>query len=155
MSALRSLVLAIELATEKRDEAGRHLMQAQRAYLQGQNQLEQLANYATDSEARWVSSAQVSMSTGILQHHYQFMDRLHHAIGLQDGVLANLQQQVEVERKRVQEAEMRLAVLQKLLAKKQMERAMLMARREQRQTDEFAAMQHARAMEQLHSGEMS
>lgn len=155
MSALRSLVLAIELATEKRDEAGRHLMQAQRAYLQGQNQLEQLANYAADSEARWVSSAQVSMSTGILQHHYQFMDRLHHAIGLQDGVLVNLQQQVEVERKRVQEAEMRLAVLQKLLAKKQMERAMMMARREQKQTDEFAAMQHARAMAQLHSGEMS
>ena len=95
MSALRSLALAIELATEKRDEAGRHLMQAQRAYLQGQNQLEQLANYAADSEARWVNSAQVSMTTGILQHHYQFMDRLHHAIGLQDGALANLQQQVE------------------------------------------------------------
>ena len=50
---------------------------------------------------------------------------------------------------------MRLAVLQKLLAKKQMERAMVMARREQRQTDEFAAMQHARAMAQLNSGEMS
>lgn len=155
MSALRSLALAIELATEKRDEAGRHLMQAQRAYLQGQNQLEQLANYAADSEARWVNSAQVSMTTGILQHHYQFMDRLHHAIGLQDGALANLQQQVEVEKRRVQEAEMRLAVLQKLLAKKQMERAMVMARREQRQTDEFAAMQHARAMAQLNSGEMS
>lgn len=155
MSALRSLALAIELATEKRDEAGRHLMQAQRAYLQGQNQLEQLANYAADSEARWVNSAQVSMTTGILQHHYQFMDRLHHAIGLQDGALANLQQQVELEKRRVQEAEMRLAVLQKLLAKKQMERAMVMARREQRQTDEFAAMQHARAMAQLNSGEMS
>lgn len=155
MSALRSLALAIELATEKRDEAGRHLMQAQRAYLQGQNQLEQLANYAADSEARWVNSAQVSMTTGILQHHYQFMDRLHHAIGLQDGALANLQQQVEVEKRRVQEAEMRLVVLQKLLAKKQMERAMVMARREQRQTDEFAAMQHARAMAQLNSGEMT
>lgn len=155
MSALRSLALAIELATEKRDEAGRHLMQAQRAYLQGQNQLEQLANYAADSEARWVNSAQVSMTTGILQHHYQFMDRLHHAIGLQDGALANLQQQVEVEKRRVQEAEMRLAVLQKLLAKKQMERAMVMARREQRQTDEFAAMQHVRAMAQLNSGEMT
>lgn len=155
MSALRSLALAIELATEKRDEAGRHLMQAQRAYLQGQNQLEQLANYAADSAARWVNSAQVSMTTGILQHHYQFMDRLHHAIGLQDGALANLQQQVEVEKRRVQEAEMRLVVLQKLLAKKQMERAMVMARREQRQTDEFAAMQHARAMAQLNSGEMT
>lgn len=155
MSTLTALALAIELATEKRDEAGRHLMRAQRAYWLAQNQQEQLENYAAESETRWMNSAQAAMSTGILQHHYQFMDRLRHAIGLQDGVLADQLQQVATAKRLVQEAEMRLAGLQKVLEKKQMERTRMMVRREQRQMDEFAAMQHARGMAQLHSGEIS
>lgn len=155
MSTLKALALAIELATEKRDEAGRHLMQAQRAYLLAQNQQEQLESYAAGSEARWMSSAQVSVTMGILQHHYQFMERLRSAIGLQDGVLADLLQRVDAAKKLVQEAEARLAGLQKVLERKLRERALVMARREQRQTDEFAAMQHARSMAGLHSGEIS
>lgn len=155
MSTLRALALAIELATEKRDEAGRHLMQTQRNYLLARNQQEQLETYAADSETRWISSAQVSMATGILQHHYQFMERLRHAIGLQDDVLADLLQRVDAAKTLVQEAETRLAVLQKVLERKLRERSLVMAQREQRQTDEFAAMQHARSMARLHSGEIS
>lgn len=155
MSTLRALALAIELATERRDEAGRQLMQLQRTYLQAQHQMDQLRNYAEDSEARWLGSAQVSTSTGILQHHYQFMDRLRHAIGLQDGVLADQWQQIEAARRLVQEAEVRLAVLQKTMERKLRERSALMARREQKQMDEFAAMQHVRSMVRLHSGEQT
>lgn len=153
MSTLRALGLAIELATEKRDEAGRQLMQAQRAYQFAMNQLGQLESYAADSEARWMSSAQVSVHTGVLQHHYQFMERLRHAIGLQDGVLADQQRQMDAARQRVQEAEAKLAGLKKVLARKQTEIVKTQARREQKQMDEFAAMQHARSMAQLQSGE--
>jgi flagellar FliJ protein len=153
MSTLRALALAIDLATEKRDEAGRQLMQAQRTYQFALNQLGQLESYAADSEARWLSAAQVSVDTGVLQHHYQFMDRLRHAIGLQDGVLADQQRQMEAARQRVQEAEARLTGLKKVLARKQMEQLKAQARREQKQMDEFAAMQHARSMARLQSGE--
>jgi flagellar FliJ protein len=153
MSTLRALALAIDLATEKRDEAGRQLMQAQRTYQFALNQLGQLESYAADSESRWLSAAQVSVDTGVLQHHYQFMDRLRHAIGLQDGVLADQQRQMEAARQRVQEAEARLAGLKKVMARKQMEQLRTQARREQKQMDEFAAMQHARSMARAQSGE--
>lgn len=153
MSTLRALALAIDLATEKRDEAGRQLMQAQRTYQLALNQLGQLESYAADSEARWLSAAQVSVDTGVLQHHYQFMDRLRHAIGLQDGVLADQQRQMEAARQRVQETEARLAGLKKVMARKQMEQLKTQARREQKQMDEFAAMQHSRRMARLESGE--
>ena len=153
MSTLSALALAIELATEKRDEAGRQLMQAQRTYQSALNQLGQLESYAADSEARWLSAAQVSVDTGVLQHHYQFMDRLRHAIGLQDGVLVDQQRQMEAARQRVQETEARLAGLKKVMARKQMEQLKTQARREQKQMDEFAAMQHSRRMARLESGE--
>lgn len=155
MSALSSLALAIGLATEKRDEASRHLMKAQRACQFAHDQMEQLESYAADSEARWVGAAQVSISTGILQHHYHFMERLRHAIGLQAGVLEEQRRQIDSARRLLQDAEARLAGLQKVLERKHKERAMLMARREQKQMDEFAAMQHARAMAQRLNGEMS
>ena len=155
MSTMSALTLAIQLAHERRDEAGRGLMQAQRAYMQAQNQLDQLETYAADTEARWVSAAQIAMSTGILQHHYQFMERLRHAIHLQEGVLADMRRQIEAAKLQVQLAETKLAGLQKVLASQQRAWRLKLAQREQRETDEFAAMQYTRNMAQRLSGEIA
>jgi flagellar FliJ protein len=150
MSGLKSIDLAIEVALKKRDLAGKHMVDAQRNLQFEHNQLDQLESYAADSEARWSASAQVSMTPELLRHHYQFMDRLRQAIVLQQTTITDVQLQLEVLRKLLITAEMRLSSLQKLRARKQSEHSAVLARREQKQTDEFAAMQFARAAVRLH-----
>lgn len=153
MSFMRSLSLAIELATDRRDEASRQLAQVQRTQASAHDQMQQLERYALDSEGRWMGSAQVSMDPEVLRHHYQFMDRLRHAIGLQSDVLLNLQGQVEQARRQLLEAETRLAGLNKVLQRKQQEQLRALERRDQRQTDEFATQQYLRAQRELAHGE--
>jgi flagellar FliJ protein len=155
MSALKSVVLAIGVATRKRDLAGKQLVQAQRACQFAQDQLDQLESYAADSESRWMASAQISVSPELLQHHYQFMDRLRHAIGLQNGVMDDLTRQFNDVKKMTLEAEFRLAGLQRVMKRKQADMADAMTKREQKQTDEFAAMQFARLKSRPRYGEIS
>jgi flagellar FliJ protein len=155
MSALKSIALAIEVATQKRDQAGKYLVQAQRACMFAQNQLDQLESYAADSEARWTVSAQISMTPELLRHQYQFMGRLRHAISLQMSVMADLEFQLDAAKKRTLDAEFRLAGLQKVVKKKQADVALKLNRREQKQMDEFAAMQFARATSRPAYGEIS
>lgn len=155
MSALKSVALAIDVATRKRDQASKQLVQAQRACQFAQGQLDQLESYAADSESRWMASARISMSPELLQHHYQFMDRLRHAIGLQDGVMVDLKRQFDAVKKMTLDAEFRLAGLQQVMKKKQADLAVVVARREQKQMDEFAAMQFARGLTRPRHGEIS
>jgi flagellar FliJ protein len=155
MSALKSVALAIEVATRKRDQAGKLMVQADRACHFARSQLEQLESYAADSEARWTATAQRSISPELLLHNYQFMGRLRHAIGLQNGVMDDLKGQLEEAKKRVLEAEFRLAGLQQVMKKKKADQAIALSRREQKQMDEFAAMQYSRAVLRPRSGEIS
>jgi flagellar FliJ protein len=155
MSALKSIALAIDVATRKRDHAGKLLVQAQRACLFAQNQLDQLESYAADSEARWTASAQISITPELLQHQYQFMDRLRHAIGLQRNAIADLDFQRDAARKRALDAEFRLAALEHVMKKKRSNLTAQASRREQKQMDEFAAMQFARVARHPSFGEIS
>ena len=155
MSALKSVVLAIDVATRRRDLAGKQLVQAQRACQFAQGQLDQLESYAADTEARWMTSAQLSMSPELLQHHYQFIGRLRHAIGLQDGVMDDLRRQLDAVKKLALDAEVRLAGLQQVMKNKQADLARVVARREQKQMDEFAALQFARVSARPRHGERS
>lgn len=145
MTAVKSVQLAIEVATQKRDQAGRQLVQAQRACLAAEGQLAQLRGYADETAAKWATGAQRLTSAELLRHHYQFMDRLQQAIDLQQQVLADEGLRVEAAKKVALEAEFRLAALKQVLKKKQAEHARRQARREQRQTDELAGNMHRRA----------
>ena len=144
MSDLRSLTLAIEVATRKRDEADQALVQARRAVQFAQGQMDQLESYAADTEARWATANATTVSAELMLHHQQFMQRLRHAVGLQSGVLADLQRQVETARQRRVQEEVRLAAFEQLLKKKRTEQARLADRREQKQMDELAVLKYAR-----------
>lgn len=145
MSAVKSLALAIEVARRQRDQADQALMQARRAVQFAQGQLDQLQSYAADTEARWATATAVNVSAELMQHHQHFMQRLRHAIGLQDGVMADLQRQVETARQRRVQEEVRLAAFEQLMKKKLSAQAQLEARREQKQMDELAGLKYARA----------
>ncbi|MFN4361369.1 MAG: flagellar export protein FliJ [Hylemonella sp.] len=144
MSELKSLTLAIEVAERARDQADQAWQQARRGLQFAQGQLEQLSNYAADTDARWATAAAATVSAELMQHHQHFMQRLRHAMGLQSGVISDLERQAEAARQQRVQKEVRLKALQQLLEKKRAARAQLVARREQKQMDELAVLAYTR-----------
>lgn len=153
MPQLKSIRLAIELATRRRDEAAKVLAAAKRTQGFSQGQMAQLQGYAQDTDARFIGSTTVVLSAELIRHHYQFAERLQQAIALQTGVLGNSRRQVELSEKALLEAEFRLAGLNHILKTRQVALQLIQKRREQRATDEFASMQHARTQARSLSGE--
>lgn len=155
MSGIKSFLLAIDMATRERDRASQGLMRVRDAHLFAQEQMTQLQGYAEETESRWTAAAQTSTTPELMRHHYQFMERLQHAIGLQKVVLENSGRKVDAARQLVLEAEFRLLGLKQMVNKKQADVAALQARREQKQTDEFAAQQTRQSTSGYFGGERS
>lgn len=153
MSALKSVLLAIELATLQRDELTKTVVRMERNLGFARGQMAQLQGYAADTDARWTGSASRGISLELVRHQYQFMDRLQQAITMQSGVIANAERQVELAKANVLRAEFRLSGLNQILKTRQTDMQRTKKRRDQRHTDEFAAMQHARNRALPMSGE--
>jgi flagellar FliJ protein len=145
MSELRSVLLAIELATRQRDDLAKAAAKARRDVGFAQDQMGQLQGYAGDTDARWTGSASTGLSTELMRHHYQFMGRLQQAIAMQKDVMENTNRQLALAEKALLSAEFRLSGLNRVLETRQAARLLTQRRREQRQTDEFASMLHARS----------
>ena len=155
MSVLKSVALAIDLATAKRDQAGRVLAQLNRAHLFAQDQMAQLEVYAAETDTKWTTAAQISATPELMRHHYQFMGRLYQAIELQKGVLESSSLKVNTAKQQLLEADFRLASLKLVLEKKKADLSQLQSRREQKQMDEFAAMQTSRTGGGCFTGDQS
>ena len=146
MSILNSLSLAIDLATRKRDQSMVVLQHLQKILGSSQDQLAQLEGYAAETEGKWTAKAQAGSTPELMGHHYQFMARLHEAIHLQKGAVQGAAQKVEASRRLTMDCELRLASLRLALKKKQTSLTLLQGRRDQKQMDEFAALQSWRSM---------
>ncbi len=144
MSELRSIHLAIELATSQRDALAQAHAQAQRNLGFSHDQMAQLQGYARDTDVRWMGASSVTRSAELIRHHYQFMERLQQAINLQVGVMDKMQQQLAEAHKALLQAEFRLSGLNQILKSRQAALLLRQKRREQQQTDEFAALMHTR-----------
>ena len=144
MSSLKAFEVAVELAERRRDAARQALKNVQDARHAAQAQLEQLTGYAAETQGRWGMKADSAMQPEVMYHHYQFMGRLDHAIGLQTGVVSGQDVRVDKARQALLEAELRLASLRKVLERRRAEVALQQQRREQKQTDERAALRAGR-----------
>lgn len=145
MSNLQSLAVAVEVSERKRDEARRVLQDALAAQQAARAQLDQLEDYARETEARWGMKADTAMQPEVMYHHYQFMARLGHAAGMQTGVVGDHAGRVEAAQRALLDAELRLASLRKVMDKRRYELELAQARRDQKQTDERAALQYSNA----------
>lgn len=145
MRNLKGLALAMDLADRQRLQAGQGFAQSQRAYGFTQSQLQQLESYQEDAQARWTMAGRQAVGGESLQGRYRFMDRLGMAINLQEGVLKDVEQQLEAAKKKSVAAEFRLVSLQRVLAKRSALQAQALARQAQKQTDEFASQRYASA----------
>jgi flagellar FliJ protein len=148
MTGVKIVRLAIQVATVRRDQAAAVLLQMQQSQSLAQEQMSQLQTYADETEARWAKAAQISVTTEMMRHHYQFMDRLQQAVILQEGVLGQWGSKVERARKHWLETEFRVTSLKQVLKSHEAELALVQARREQKEMDEFAAMQTRRTAQQ-------
>ena len=145
MSNLNALAVAIEVAERKRDAARKVLQDAMAAQQAARAQLDQIEDYARETEARWGMKADTAMQPEVMYHHDQFMDRLGHAAGMQTGVVGEHAGRVEAARRALLDAELRLASLRKVVDKRRRDLELAQTRRDQKQTDERASLQFSSA----------
>lgn len=141
MSSLNALMIAIEMAVRKRDEARNALRERQRSHDAAKTQLEQLEGYAAEMQQRWGASEGASMKPEVMFHHRQFMARLQHAMDVQLKVMADQTIRLETAQKALMTTELRLSSLNKVVETRRRDMALAQMRREQKQTDERAALQ--------------
>lgn len=153
MSELKSVQLAIELATRDRDELAKVVARVERNLAFVHDQMAQLEGYAAEKDSNWMASGARSVSPEVMRHHYQFMERLQHAMALQTNTIANTGRQLELAKGNLLRAEFRLNGLNQVLKSRMAALLHVERRREQRQTDEFAALQHARSRAESMNGE--
>jgi flagellar FliJ protein len=142
MSEFRSIHLAIALATRQRDVLAKSHAQVLRNLDFAKSQMTQLESYALDTDAKWIGAAMTNLSGEMVRHHYQFVERLQQAIGMQNGVMKDIQTQIDAAHKALLQAEFRLSGLNQVLTTRQSAQQLKYKRREQRATDEFAALRH-------------
>lgn len=140
---LKTLALAIDLAERRRDAASQALGQAQQRRVAAEQQLAQLTGYAQETEQRWESQARISALPELMLHHHRFMARLDEAIAMQRRAVAEQLRREEMARQALLQAELRVATLRQAVRHKEEAMALVQTRREQRQTDEMAAVRHA------------
>ena len=141
MSSLNALMIAIEMAVRKRDEARQALREREHACEAAQRQLDQLSSYAQEMQQRWGASEGGEMKPEVMLHYRQFMERLQHAIDLQNKVMADHAIRLETAKQALMAAELRLSSLNKVVETRRRDMVLAQMRREQKQTDERAALQ--------------
>ncbi|MEX8192072.1 flagellar export protein FliJ [Comamonas guangdongensis] len=144
MSSLNALSVAIEAAERKRDAARTALQERQSAQRAAQAQMDQLQGYVLEMQNRWGAQEGLAVQPEVMHHQYQFMERLQHAIGLQTRMVADVDIRLETARQALLAAELRVTSLQKVVQARKRDLALAQMRREQKDTDERAAIQFFR-----------
>lgn len=141
MTSLKTLLLAVELASRQRDAANQVLAETQQVLVQAQQQMLQLQTYARETEVRWELQGQQSTTPELMTHHYQFMDRLSQAMDMQGSVIREQEGRVAQARAVLVQADQRLASFRKVCDRRRADLARDQSRKEQREVDEMAARQ--------------
>ncbi len=141
MSSLNALMIAIEMATRKRDEARQALRDRVQAQSAAIAQMEQLQAYSAEMQERWALREGAEFKPEVMFHQRQFMQRLEHAIELQTKVLRDHELRVQAAQHALMTTELRLSSLEKVVQMRRRDMALAEQRRDQKQTDERAALQ--------------
>jgi flagellar FliJ protein len=139
MNDLQPLLALLAHAERERDSATAQRQRARMAQESAQSQADQLLGYRGDYERRW--GAQFALEGKIeLLHCYQgFMERLTLAVEQQRRIADHAAVQLERAQAALIEQELKVASVRKLIERRMHERRLQADRRDQKQTDEFAA----------------
>jgi flagellar protein FliJ len=135
-SALDTL---IELATKATDDAAKRLGRAIRGTEDAEQKLALLLQYRDDYAARF----QVNMMSGVTASGYRnfqlFLNKLEDAIKGQQRIVLDAQKRVSNEKNAWQQSERKRMSYDTLATRAEKEQQLKETRRDQKQTDEFAA----------------
>ena len=143
-SGTDTLSLLLERAEGERDEAARALHTAGKQAEAARAQHGELSGYRQDYQQRWTETFAQGTTMSIVDCYQSFGQRLDQAVTTQNHVANHADQRQVRAREALRQAELRVAALRQLIARRQAEAAKVAQRREQRATDEFAARAHLR-----------
>ena len=130
------------LAARLREERDQALAQLRRAeqQLQGvMRQSEQLDGFRGETLQRFGAAEGQATSPDQLRHLHHFIGRVDEALLQQQGAIEQARKRCERSRALLVGVELRLASVDKLLARRAQQSAEIQRRREQKQSDEFAS----------------
>lgn len=141
-----TLSLLLERAESERDAAAQALHAASAQAQAARAQHGELSGYRQDYQQRWTHSFTQSATMDIVGCYQTFGRRLDQAVDTQGHVAQHAGHRQDRAREALRQAELRVAALRQLIARRQAEAAKVDQRREQRANDEFAARAHLRRM---------
>jgi len=129
----------IGLAQDDVDAAAQRLGRAQRERHDVEAQLNALVQYRDEYHARFTATAQSGMPAGNMRNFQAFIDTLDAAIEQQRNLLGAANARVEAAKPEWQRQKQRLGSYEVLQARGEAAEAKTAARRDQRDSDEYAA----------------
>ncbi|HEX7633649.1 MAG TPA: flagellar export protein FliJ [Noviherbaspirillum sp.] len=141
MAQSSALDTLIDLATKETDEAAKRLGRAVRVSEEAEQKLQLLLQYRDDYIARFQSNMQAGLSIAGYRNYQLFLDKLDEAINGQQKIIQDAQRRVGTERGAWQSSERKRISFDTLATRAEKAYQLKETRREQKQTDEFAARQ--------------
>ena len=139
MNDTQPLMALLSHAERERDEALAHRQRMREALDAARTQAEQLVAYRRDYEQRWAERFAQAGQVQLLHSYHGFVTRLTQAIEHQDRVVAQAERQLERAGETLQQQELRVASVLKLIERRMAEIEKTSARCEQRALDELAS----------------
>lgn len=139
MNDTQPLMALLSHAERERDEALAHRQRMREALDAARTQAEQLVAYRRDYEQRWAERFAQAGQVQLLHSYHGFVTRLTQAIEHQDRVVAQAERQLERAGEALQQHELRVASVLKLIERRMAEIEKTSAQREQRALDELAS----------------
>ncbi|MBH9552744.1 flagellar export protein FliJ [Inhella gelatinilytica] len=142
MSTSNTLALLLEHAERERDAALAAHGEAQAALARAQSQADDLVQYRASYQQRWIGEAQNGVGIETFQCVHSFAERLSQALGQQGQLIQVLESRWNATRDALQQRELRVASLKKLIERRQSEALQIAQRQDQKLNDEWAARAH-------------
>jgi flagellar FliJ protein len=139
MNPMQPLQALLAQAERERDEAWGQAQRASERHASAAAQADELLAYRREYEQRWHEQFKTGGHMDLVHCYRSFMERLSHALEQQHRVVQQAAQHVEQTRAQLQEQEVRVASVRKLMERRQRELLHTAQRQEQKQTDEFGA----------------
>jgi flagellar protein FliJ len=139
MTDLNTLTVLLGQNERQRDLGLAEHQRAQTAAAAATAQAEQLLAYRRDYEQRWSAQFCREGKIELVRCYQSFMERLTQAVEQQSAVAAHTAQQADRALTTLRAIELRCASVRKLIERRLLEQRLADDRRDQKQTDEFAA----------------
>jgi flagellar FliJ protein len=136
---MQPLQALLAQAERERDAAWSQVQRASDRHASASTQADELLAYRREYEQRWNEQFKSGGHMDLVHCYRSFIERLTHALEQQQRVVQQAALHLELARAQLQEHELRVASVRKLIERRHREMLRTAERQEQKQTDEFSA----------------